>query len=202
MCWPDWSRCTSAARSNISSSIKSGNCRGYCPGEGGRKNSGAHSIVLRRTCRCRRTVRSAEGVKSAAHRLFTVNRREGRIMDRREWPEGVTILLGVWILISPMVLGFAPGQRDVTWNSWVIGVVLLIVAAGRAAAPVPKVWPEGANLVLAVWLILSPWILEFAAHAPARNSTLVAGIVVAGVSLWARLAGICYRHGVNKRILH
>ena len=122
-------------------------------------------------------------------------------MDRREWPEGVTILLGVWILISPMVLGFAPGQRDVTWNSWVIGVVLLIVAAGRAAAQVPKFWQEAANLVLGIWLILSPWILEFSAHAPARNSTLVAGIVVAGIALWAMLVDIDVRQWMRERHL-
>jgi len=122
-------------------------------------------------------------------------------MDRREWPEGVTILLGVWILISPMVLGFAPTLRDVTWNSWVIGVVLLIVAAGRAAAQVPKVWQEAANLVLGIWMILSPWILEFAAHAPARNSTLVAGIVVAGIALWAMLVDIDVRQWMHERHL-
>ena len=122
-------------------------------------------------------------------------------MDRREWQEGVTILLGVWILISPMVLGFAPSQRDVTWNSWVIGVVLLIVAAGRAAAQVPKVWQEAANLVLGTWLILSPWILAFAAHAPARNSTLVAGIVVAGLNLWAMLVDIDVRDWMHERHL-
>ncbi|MEA3159658.1 MAG: hypothetical protein QOD95_1206 [Gammaproteobacteria bacterium] len=122
-------------------------------------------------------------------------------MDRREWQEGVTILLGVWILISPMVLGFAPSQRDVTWNSWVIGVVLLIVAAGRAAAQVPKVWQEAANLVLGTWLILSPWILEFGAHAPARNSTLVAGIVVAGLNLWAMLVDIDVREWMHDRHL-
>src|SRR3984957_17998460 len=122
-------------------------------------------------------------------------------MDRGEWQEGGPILLGVWILISPMVLGFAPSQRDVTWNSWVIGVVLLIVAAGRAAAQVPKVWQEAANLVLGIWLILSPWILEFAAHAPARNSTLVAGIVVAGITLWAILGGIDVRQRMTARHL-
>ena len=122
-------------------------------------------------------------------------------MDRREWPEGVTILLGAWILISPMVLGFAPSLREVTWNSWIIGVVLLIVAAGRAAAQVPKFWQEAANLVLGIWLILSPWILEFAAHAAARNSTLVAGIVVTGIALWAMLVDIDVRQWMHERHL-
>jgi xanthine/uracil permease len=100
-----------------------------------------------------------------------------------------------------MVLGFAPVQRDVTWNSWVIGVVLLIVAAGRAAAQVPKVWQEAANLVLGIWLILSPWVLEFAAHARARNSTVVAGIAVAGIALWAMLVDIDVREWMHERHL-
>src|SRR6202789_2450811 len=39
-CCMGCSYCTSAARSNISSSIRSGNCREYCPGEGSRKQSG------------------------------------------------------------------------------------------------------------------------------------------------------------------
>lgn len=122
-------------------------------------------------------------------------------MDRKEWQEGVTVLLGMWILISPMVLGFAPSQREVTWNLWAVGVVLLIVAAGRAAAQVPKVWQEAANLILGIWLMLSPWVLGFATHSGGRNSTIVAGLVIAALALWALLEDIDVRSWMQERHL-
>jgi hypothetical protein len=105
-------------------------------------------------------------------------------MEMRHWQDRVTVLLGVWILISPVVLGFAPGQPDVMWNSWFIGVVILIVTAGSAVAEVPKVWQELATLILGLWLVISPWVLSFAARAPARNCTIVAGLLVIAVSMW------------------
>lgn len=122
-------------------------------------------------------------------------------MGRKEWQEGGTILLGAWILISPMVLGFAPGWPVVTWNSWVIGLALLIVAAGRAAAQVPKAWQEAANLSLGLWLMLSPWILGFAAHVGARNSTAVEGVLVTALALWAMILDIDVRRWMHERHL-
>jgi hypothetical protein len=108
-------------------------------------------------------------------------------MEVKHWQDRVTVLLGVWILISPVVLGFAPGQPDVMWNSWFIGVVMLIVSAGRAVAEVPKVWQEAANLILGIWLVVSPWVLGFAGRASARNCTVVAGVLVLAVSLWTTI---------------
>jgi hypothetical protein len=104
-------------------------------------------------------------------------------MDIRRWRNIVTVLLGVWILVSPLVLGFAHGYRDVMWNSWLIGVIVLIVSAGRAVAEVPMFWQEAVDLALGLWLIMSPWILGFAAHVPARICTVAAGILLAGIAL-------------------
>lgn len=108
-------------------------------------------------------------------------------MELEHWQDRITVLLGVWILISPVVLGFAPSLPVVMWNSWLIGVVMLIVSAGRTVAQVPKVWQETIDLILGLWLIISPWMLGFATHAPARNCTIAAGLLVIGISLWMTL---------------
>jgi hypothetical protein len=123
-------------------------------------------------------------------------------METKHWQDRITVLLGVWILISPVVLGFAPGQTAVMWNSWFIGVVMLIVSAGRAVAEVPKLWQEAATLVLGLWLVISPWMLGFAAHAPARNTTIVAGLLVVGITLWTIILDIDVRKWMDIHLHH
>ena len=108
-------------------------------------------------------------------------------MEKIRWQIRATVLLGALILISPMALGFAPAQHAAMWNSWLIGVAILIVSVGRAAAEVPTVWQELVNLVLGIWLVVSPWVLGFAAHVPARSSALVGGLLVIAVSVWTMM---------------
>lgn len=105
---------------------------------------------------------------------------------------GLTVLLGAFILISPLVLGFA-GHPAIMWNSWLTGVAILIVAAGSAVAQVPRVWQEGADLALGLWLLVSPWLLGFAAYVPARNCTMVAGLLVLAIAFWRIMSDIDMR---------
>ncbi len=43
------------------------------------------------------------------------------------------IALGVWLFISPWVVGFT-GLRGASWNAWIVGVLVVIVAAVSASA--------------------------------------------------------------------
>lgn len=120
-------------------------------------------------------------------------------MDIKRWRNTVTVLLGLWILISPLVLGFAHGHRDVMWNSWLIGVLVLIVSAGRAVAEVPMLWQEALDLVLGVWLVLSPWVLGFSAELPARICTVAAGVLLAGIALLTVVSDVDVRGWFQER---
>jgi hypothetical protein len=41
-----------------------------------------------------------------------------------EWEEWVNAVLGLWLLISPWVLGFAPSSTPALWNHVVLGIVI------------------------------------------------------------------------------
>ena len=65
----------------------------------------------------------------------------------------------------------------------------------------PKTWRDVVNFFLGLWLILSPWILGFETHIAARNSTVVAGILVAGLALWAKTLDIDMRRWMHEHHL-
>src|SRR4051794_4409985 len=70
-------------------------------------------------------------------------------------------------------------------------------------------WQDWVNLVLAVWLFISPWILAYAASgaAPAGGETATAysaawnawifGVVAAVVALWAMSQSAAWQEWVN-----
>jgi hypothetical protein len=122
-------------------------------------------------------------------------------MDKRHWQNRATILLGAVILISPMALGFGPAQPAAMWNSWLIGVAILIVSVGRAVAEVPTVWQELVNLVLGGWLVISPWVLGFAGSPPARRCAIVSGLLVICVTLWTMVSDTDVRKWTHERHL-
>ena len=76
----------------------------------------------------------------------------------KHWADAVNAILGVWLVVSPWLLGY----QDVSaamWNASIVGVALIAVAMG--AIFVPRAWEEWTECGLAVWLVASPWLLGF-----------------------------------------
>ena len=57
-----------------------------------------------------------------------------------------------------------------------LGIAIGIFALWHLYAP--KAWEEWTNLVLGVWLIISPWALGFAFNATATINMVMVGIIV------------------------
>lgn len=47
-------------------------------------------------------------------------------------------------------------------------------------------WQGWVNLILGLWLIISPWVLGFSTVAGAMWNSLIVGIVVAILSYWGQ----------------
>ncbi len=110
-------------------------------------------------------------------------------------------VLSVWILISPMILGFAASQQPkACWNAFAVGLAMMLVTMifEGTTNTVSKVWRDLANLVLALWFMLSPWALGFGAHALARDSTTAAGILAAALALWAMTLDVDFRRWLHR----
>jgi len=99
----------------------------------------------------------------------------------KHWQDTANALLGVWLIVAPLALGF---QTDMTAaaNTAIVGVLLLAAALG--AIFVPRAWEEWTETALGLWLAVSPWVLGFTTLW-ARTNAVVIGLVVLTLALWA-----------------
>ncbi len=104
------------------------------------------------------------------------------LMEGKRKQDWANLVLAVCLFVSPWVIGFAADTVP-TWNAWIVGIALGALAI--AALSVFAEWEEWANMVLGLWLIVSPWLLGFAANANAMWTSVVMGVLIAAVSLWA-----------------
>ena len=101
-----------------------------------------------------------------------------------QWKDAVNFVLGLWLIVSPWALGFA-AEPAPAWNAWAVGVIIAVAAA--AALIAFHKWEEWVEAALGLWLIVSPYLLGFATQmSPTWNSVIV-GIIVAALAVWAAM---------------
>ncbi|MBI4185391.1 MAG: SPW repeat protein [Proteobacteria bacterium] len=93
----------------------------------------------------------------------------------RRWQDGLNLLLGIWLILSPWVLAYATVQYA-AWNAYAVGVVIAVAAV--AALVAFHEWEEWVNLLFGVWLIVSPWLLKFDTVTAALWNQIAVGLVV------------------------
>ena len=103
-------------------------------------------------------------------------------MKMKHWQDPINALLGIWLIISPWVLGFS-SETAAMANFVIVGILLLAAALG--AMYVPKAWEEWTESVLGLWMIVSPWIVRYTAVQAAKTDAILAGIVILILGLWA-----------------
>src|SRR5688572_752190 len=87
----------------------------------------------------------------------------------------ISALVGMWLMASPSVFGYG---RPLATSDWIVGP--LIASVGLVAASGVTRAVRWANVVLAAWLVLSPFVLgsvEVAAN------HVVSGMLVGVLSL-------------------
>ena len=99
----------------------------------------------------------------------------------KHWQDHANAVLGVWLVISPLVLGFQ-GDLVAMGNFVLVGVLLFATSLG--AILVPRAWEEWTECLLGFWLAISPWVLGFNTQ-PAMATSLVSGLVILTLGLWA-----------------
>ncbi len=103
-------------------------------------------------------------------------------MSIKHWEDPVNLILGLWLVISPWVLGFQ-NELNPMWSMVILGALIgliAVVAVFRVMA-----WEEWANLLLGLGVAVSPWILGFSGVVLAMWNALLVGAVVAALALWA-----------------
>lgn len=104
------------------------------------------------------------------------------LTERKKPQDWMNLILAVALFLSPWVMGFA-GEFMPAWNAWILGVVIGALALATLTAF--SEWEEWVNMVLGIWLVLAPWLLDFATNANAMWTHVVVGLLVAAISAWA-----------------
>lgn len=121
-----------------------------------------------------------------------------RQLSKQHWQDWITLIVGVWLILSPRLLGLpdggaepAAGVSAATWNFMIIGAVVAVLAAFELFAF--REWEEWIGAALGAWLVISPWVLGFQASFPATANAVVSGLIVAALSGWTAIE--VYRGG-------
>jgi hypothetical protein len=104
----------------------------------------------------------------------------------------LNILAGIWLIISPGVLGFA-GLAAPTWNAVILGIAVLVLAAIRLGTRGTQAL-SWINCILGAWLVISPFVLQFADFRTPLGNTIILGVLVFLFGLWAALSSTTTGH--------
>lgn len=93
------------------------------------------------------------------------------------WRRWATILLGASMFASPCILGIS-GEEASSVNSWIIGICLVLVA-WRVPIVSGPLATGLASIMLGVWLLASPFALDFAGTTTAWGAWVTGALTVA-----------------------
>lgn len=107
-------------------------------------------------------------------------------MNRFPWQDGLITMVGLWLFISPVILGY--GAQDavaldaVAWNFILSG--LAVVTISVLTLFWYRSWEKWADILIGVWLASSPWTMNFADMVSARLNAVVMAIIIVATALW------------------
>jgi hypothetical protein len=99
----------------------------------------------------------------------------------------LNLIAGLWLIISPFWMNFL-GAPAAFWNTLLVGVAVGVLSLIRACYPARNVGLSWINLILGVWLIVSPFFLPYNYLEAAVRNDVLTGIVVIVLAFWSAMA--------------
>jgi hypothetical protein len=93
---------------------------------------------------------------------------------------------GLWEVLAPFILGYS-ATTVAMWNAIIVGVALIVLSAWAALSEQVRLDRnlEWINVVLGVWLVLSPFALNYSTVVAAMWNDIIVGVVVIVLAAWA-----------------
>ncbi|MGH6663935.1 MAG: SPW repeat protein [Pseudolabrys sp.] len=92
----------------------------------------------------------------------------------------LNLFLAIWLFLSPWIVGFA-GVMPAAWTAWVSAVAIGVISL--AAISTFAEWEEWVNLVLGVWVLISPWVVRVFDQHHATLVLFFTGLAVGIISI-------------------
>ena len=99
---------------------------------------------------------------------------------KTRWQDWVNLIVGIWLFISPWIFNYSGAGH--AWNSFLFGGAIAIFSLWALVDR--KIWEEWINLVIGIWIFISPWILGFASSRTLLWNMLIVGAIVSVLSVW------------------
>ena len=112
------------------------------------------------------------------------------IQEAWNWQDWLDMVLGLWLAVSPWVLGFSDSDPAATLNALIVGISIAVLSALTFLAY--HIIEEWIDVILSLWLIVSPWVLSGSGDTDVvADFVIVGGVVLmlSGYEIWAA------RHG-------
>lgn len=118
-------------------------------------------------------------------------------MKGQRWQDWTNVLLGVFLVLAPAI-GIGVFYDVAAINSYVTGAAVALFAF--AAISHADLWKEYTNLVLGLWLIVAPFVLNFTNLVGPTYNQIIVGLLISGIALAAVIqktptAGEGHGHG-------
>ena len=99
-------------------------------------------------------------------------------MRIRHWQDVASLVLGVWLVLSPFVLGFTGAA---TWITVALGLCVILFALEGFI--IPSYLEEWGEILLGLALLAAPWTVGYETTLATVNS-MVSGLVVILFAVW------------------
>jgi len=99
-------------------------------------------------------------------------------MRIRHWQDVASLLVGVWLVLSPIALGFAGAAA---WITLVLGLSVIVFAVEGFV--IPSYLEEWGELLIGLALLVVPWTVGYEQES-ATVSSMVSGILVILFGAW------------------
>jgi SPW repeat len=99
-------------------------------------------------------------------------------MRIRHWQDAASLLVGLWLILSPFALGFAGAE---VWITILLG--LFVVTAAVEGFVLPSYLEEWTEILFGVALIVAPWTVGYESGS-ATLSSVLSGILVILLAVW------------------
>ena len=101
-----------------------------------------------------------------------------------KWSAWIAVLAGVCLLVAPLAAGYSGVSAVATAEAVVLGVLIAALALWAAFGTDVPHYVDYLLLACGAWSIVAPFALGYSDTAVARNSDVIAGIVVVAVAVY------------------
>ncbi|MDG6109686.1 SPW repeat protein [Dactylosporangium aurantiacum] len=115
--------------------------------------------------------------------------------------DGGLMLAGLYLALSPWIIGFAGIESDLAVNNFICGAVVVALAAGFTVAYGRTHGLTWVPVVIGVWTFVAPWVIEGArpSGGAIANNIVISLVVIALGLLTMRLLGMRDARGGERR---